>query len=510
MNSEIRKRILELRGQRFKPEDSFFSEIETMLKSCLSENDSQNLLDLYVLKATGLIYKHDTEGIKNCYNQVEEIRLNNLDNSQIQAAANRAMGTYYWNFNDYAKALDYFQAALPYSENLSMKVQTNQRIGVTYYKMSDYKNAFKYMEEAYDSKNEVKDDFSRADMISWFGVIHDDLGIKDKALELTQEAITINMKINNENALSANYNTIGLIYMAMGYYEQALDNLQEAEKFALVNNSAHNLANAYSNIAMIYQKLNKSELAIDYYVKSVEYRKKCSQLDLLVITCNSLVNLYLKKEQLDKALEYAEEIQKISEKITVPKSRIQYLNSLIQIGLYQKEYDKVIEYLNENLKISQEINHNNSILKVYSLFSIYYEQIGDYKKALEYERLSTSLESDLNKTEEKRIIENLTMQHQRTIVKLGMENTIKEEKIKAVLAMAVTANHEINQPLALVRGNLDLLIDSLGQASDKQQKFIDGVNKGITRISTVLEKFRSKTDISFVEYVQNIQMVSFD
>ena len=104
------------------------------------------------------------------------------------------------------------------------------------------------------------------------------------------------------------------------------------------------------------------------------------------------------------------------------------------------------------------------------------------------------------------------MQHQLLMDRNNINNKINEEKIKAALAMSVTANHEINQPLMTIQGNLDLLINSFNQIqlSEKQLKYIEKISKSIDRISDVLQKFTRKSNVSFVDYMQDIQMVSFD
>lgn len=89
---------------------------------------------------------------------------------------------------------------------------------------------------------------------------------------------------------------------------------------------------------------------------------------------------------------------------------------------------------------------------------------------------------------------------------------IDEEKREAVKAMVVTTNHEINQPLTLMRGYVDLLKQSMNPRSLtlSQKKYLDGIEKAFERIMVILENFREAAAIRFANYLPNIKMVIFD
>lgn len=89
---------------------------------------------------------------------------------------------------------------------------------------------------------------------------------------------------------------------------------------------------------------------------------------------------------------------------------------------------------------------------------------------------------------------------------------INEEKRDAVKAMVVTANHEINQPLTMIQGYVDLLKQSLDSQSQtvSQKKYLDGIERAFERIMIILERFRESASIRFTNYLPNIKMVLFD
>lgn len=85
------------------------------------------------------------------------------------------------------------------------------------------------------------------------------------------------------------------------------------------------------------------------------------------------------------------------------------------------------------------------------------------------------------------------------------------EQKNAVLAMAVTANHEINQPLTVLQGNLDLLRNTIaGDLTDKQQTFLTKMQTSIEKIQAILKKFSDSTSIHIEDYLEGQKMVTFD
>ncbi|HPY96379.1 MAG TPA: PAS domain S-box protein [Candidatus Cloacimonadota bacterium] len=96
--------------------------------------------------------------------------------------------------------------------------------------------------------------------------------------------------------------------------------------------------------------------------------------------------------------------------------------------------------------------------------------------------------------------------------KKAQEEILKLEKTTTVLAMAVTANHEINQPLTVIKANLDMInfcLDSFN-VDDKIKKYIQRIDESINSITHILEKFKKPEEVEFNDYGGNTIMVSFN
>ncbi|PID28262.1 MAG: hypothetical protein CSB55_05540 [Candidatus Cloacimonadota bacterium] len=85
---------------------------------------------------------------------------------------------------------------------------------------------------------------------------------------------------------------------------------------------------------------------------------------------------------------------------------------------------------------------------------------------------------------------------------------LQSEKKNAVLATGVTANHEINQPLMILQGNLDLLVHRIGDnLNEKEKKYLDKSFNAINRIQSILNKLKNIDSAEYTNYSDNQLML---
>ena len=94
----------------------------------------------------------------------------------------------------------------------------------------------------------------------------------------------------------------------------------------------------------------------------------------------------------------------------------------------------------------------------------------------------------------------------------SQEKILKLEQMNTILAMAGTANHDINQPLMVITGNLYLLEESLSKQklSSLQNKSIQEIKKSINKIKEILEQYSRAVDLRYKEYAGGSKIVILD
>jgi len=86
------------------------------------------------------------------------------------------------------------------------------------------------------------------------------------------------------------------------------------------------------------------------------------------------------------------------------------------------------------------------------------------------------------------------------------------EKKNAALALAVTANHEINQPLQILQSNLEMFLLDFAESNlnERQQRYLSAMHTAVQRISGILDTFKDGESLTFDQYVEDTPMVVFN
>ncbi|HPM01695.1 MAG TPA: response regulator [Candidatus Cloacimonadota bacterium] len=91
------------------------------------------------------------------------------------------------------------------------------------------------------------------------------------------------------------------------------------------------------------------------------------------------------------------------------------------------------------------------------------------------------------------------------LLKTAQNKLIQLEQKNAVLAMAVTANHEINQPLMVLSGTLDVLKIKIDNS--ELDKYFEKADIAIQKIESILSKFSHIDQVQFKTYLDDVSML---
>ncbi len=89
--------------------------------------------------------------------------------------------------------------------------------------------------------------------------------------------------------------------------------------------------------------------------------------------------------------------------------------------------------------------------------------------------------------------------------KILQERTISLEKTATALAMAVTTNHEINQPLTLIQGYVEMLRN--GVTKNQEDKYYHGIENAVSKIIEIIRKMNEMKEVELTDYTEDLDMV---
>ncbi|MGD2084912.1 MAG: response regulator [Candidatus Aminicenantes bacterium] len=79
----------------------------------------------------------------------------------------------------------------------------------------------------------------------------------------------------------------------------------------------------------------------------------------------------------------------------------------------------------------------------------------------------------------------------------SQEKLLEREKKNAVKALSATATHEMNQPITVIQGYLDMFIESLdmGSLNDMQKKYLNRIQEGLNKLIAIIARFTKYSHI---------------
>lgn len=242
-----------------------------------------------------------------------------------------------------------------------------------------------------------------------WGLLHKRKGDHQKALQSFLLALEKSEQTSNIREQSYILNNIGDLYRSNEEYENALKFFEQGLTICRTNKLTDVSAIIHNNIGLVFSEKGESLKALDYLKESIRLRLMKAAGDSLCIL-NSLYgigNEYFNLNDFLQASHYYDTLIRLSKRAnnlpgifygTIGFARIEEANG---------NYLSAIELINslDSLHIIRETPVYETLYA--SFLSHNYEQIGDYKKSLEYYKLADSLHSEQFNIDREREISKL-------------------------------------------------------------------------------------------------------
>jgi response regulator RpfG family c-di-GMP phosphodiesterase len=202
---------------------------------------------------------------------------------------------------------------------------------------------------------------------------------------------------------------------------------------------------------------------------------------------------------------------------------LEYEFALVLLDVQMPEMDgfEVAELMRKKEKTSQipiifitAINKEDKYV-----FKGYEKGAVDYLfKPIEPEILRSKVNVFLDLHRKKIALENLINEKNKYIVELHQLNQkiqeqqkelLEKEKLQSILEMAVTISHEFSQPLSVIIGYTDMLLNTMEKSDPTYSKLKKILDNG-ENLAEIIRKVRSITNYRSITYSGTAKMVDID
>ncbi|MBL7911294.1 MAG: tetratricopeptide repeat protein [Bacteroidia bacterium] len=402
----------------------------------------------------------------------------------------------------------------------------------------------KLTQQAYTLSSDLKYEIGIAKAKMYTGVVFSIKGNNDTAMILYKEALPIFERKKDSICLTSINNNIGGIWLKRGDYNKALECYLKVMRISESRNDKKNIAVSFAGIAQVYYFQGNFGKSLECYKRNL---KILEELNDKMGICKMLNNMagvvYILKRYkealpvVQRALALATELNMEKEKTNSyilfaniysdmgdnKKAEPYYLKAIVKqrenqdyegllvslfnisdIYIAQKQLQKGLEYKLQALDLAKEMEDPFRVKEVCEGISVLYSQMGDYKKAYEYQSLfmnlkDTLLNAEITKQAAEMNTKYETEKKDKELIKKDAEITVQSAKAEK---QAAQRNYFI-VGFVLV-GLLAVFIYRGYRQKNRANAIIEAQKKEVEHQKELIEE-KNKEVSDSIHYAQRIQ-----
>lgn len=318
--------------------------------------------------------------------------------------------------------------------------------------LSDASATLPYVEEAMSIAKEIG-------YIEGIGFCENAMGMyhfyhhenKEKALEHVLRSVQILDSIGDQKHILVSYNNLGLIYQRLKRYE---DSQVIYEKLFMrmepmgINNQLLAVCN---NLGLAFHHTKNYQKAIEWYTKLFSMSEEVGSAFGMMMANGNLSRVYGDMEDYPQMLVYAQKTLDESTKLGAVR---QVTNAHQAVGKASAELGnltKAIFHLKKADSLAAVIGDLDISVSTRGFLSEFLEKQGNYKEALQYQRLSQQARDSILVNENNKNVEEMR-------VRFKTEEALKDKELAELEKERANLQKERNRNLAIGIGIIALLI----------------------------------------------------
>ncbi len=393
---------------------------------------------------------------------------------KINGAGNESMERYYRAYQYYTNTNNIKEKArlcLALAENLRAFAELDKALEFLYIAKSLWNDPDDRLTA------EINDRFSAVFFES--GLVPNGNPLRDSCLVYGERSLEYSIKHQDHSLILSTGNILGSLEKNKRNFKKSLEYFNLALRSAEISKRLADKALLYTNIARLYEKQNLHKKALETALIGYNLAKQTNVKIYILMSSQVVYEYYKELRDFEKALYYHEIYQEYRDIIYMEEK-----NRQINLTATKYELEKINkENELQKIKISKQ-NQRLVILWSTIIFAFILVFIFFYS-LIKTKKLNIEIREEHRKV-------------------------LQLEKIKSVYAMAITANHELNQPLTVMKGNIEMLEMSLENLTEKQKKYLNKINISYEKLLSILQKYRESNPMHFEIYAEDEVMVIFD
>ena len=436
-------------------------------------------------------------------------------------------GELFYNWGRYDTAFYYFHTALAISKrnNLSTGVaHAYLFIGKYHHSIGKFSRSLKFYNKAFAMANVLKDTTLLMSANCKIGKHYQSLGDMPRALALYLEAERISTGTRSDVIKATTFNHLGNLYDELAEYEKAFQYHQKALSLRSKISYREGEGKSYNNLGEVLLNLQHIDSAGSCFEQSLIICREIGYKKGIIKSTLNLGKIAMLEEKAALARDFFTESLQCARETSYEKGVIKGLIRRAEADILLGGYAQSIQDLNDAEKLAMERNMLKELCDISYFNYIIYNELGKYKKALDYYIQFARLRAEFDNAEKDKQIAELTLayetekkdRHNELLVKenqlkdlqLNRKNTLMISSIVLVTFLVIITLllirrtvlnrevniqlRELNEEIVAKNSALSQLNKELSQANQEKDKFFSIISH---ELRNPLWWFRNMTEL---------------
>ncbi|MBD1832820.1 CHAT domain-containing protein [Cyanobacteria bacterium FACHB-472] len=394
------------------------------------------------------------------------------------------------------QAIAKYEEALPLYRAVGDKGRealTLNNIGIVYDDLGEKQKALDYYNQSLPLSRAVSDKATEAVILSNIGAVYSDLGQKQKALEFYNQSLPLFRAVDNKAGEARTLNNIGAVYSDLGQKQKALEFYNQSLPLRRALDNKVGEAVTLNNIGKVYDDLGQKQKALDSYNQSLPLFRAVDNKAGEAVTLNNIGKVYDDLGQKPKALDYYNQSLPLARVVADREGEASTLNNIGQLYSDLGQKQKALDSYNQSLPLFRAVSDKAGEAVTLNNIGKVYDDLGQKQKALDSYNQSLPLRQAVNdKAGEATTLNNI-----------GAVYSALGEKQKAL--------DSYNQSLPLFRAVSDkageaVTLNNIGRVYDalgEKQQALDSYNQSLPLASASEDKAQEAVTLNNIGAVYN-------
>jgi CHAT domain-containing protein/Flp pilus assembly protein TadD len=292
------------------------------------------------------------------------------------------------------QAIAKYQEALPLYRAVGDKAReaiTLNNIGLVYDDLGETQKALDYYNQSLPLSRAVSDRAREAIILNNIGAVYDALGEKQKALDYYNQSLPLFRAVSDKAGEARTLNNIGLVYSTLGEKQKALDSYNQSLLLKRTLDNKASEAITLNNIGRVYDDLGEKKKALDSYNQSLPLFRAVEYKAGESVTLNNIGRVYDDLGEKQKALDYYNQSLSLVRAVGDRAGEASTLNNIGKVYSDLGQKQTALEYYNQSLPLARAVGDKPREAATFNNIGKVYDDLGEKQKALEFYNQSLPL-----------------------------------------------------------------------------------------------------------------------